>query len=275
MTRARPSSGLMRHSALVLLCVLVGAPFLWMLLLSLLAPQSAAALALTHLPQFAVVENYRRAATDVPLLRFELNGILICAAAVSLGVLTGAPAAYALAKLKVPGTGVMIATILVAMMIPREVTAIPVFLGLYKAGLLDTYAALILPSVVSPLTIFLLYQVFRAVPDDFVHAARLDGMSEWTIVWAVMVPLALPALATVAILTVIGRWNDLFWPTTVVTSMHLMPPPMGIALFHDQEAGSDYGPLMAATTLVVTPLVVAFSLTQQRFIDSFTGGGRK
>jgi multiple sugar transport system permease protein len=273
MTRSRQTPGYVasRHAALAILCSFAAVPFFWMVWLSLLAPHAAASLSWTgHWPEFGAAENYRRAATETPLLRFALNGAIVCAAAVALHIATGAPAAFALAKLRVPGARLILSGVLVAMLIPREVIAIPLFVGFYGVRLLDSYAALILPNAVSPLTIFLLYQVFRTVPDDYVHAARLDGMSDWSIVWRVMLPLAAPTVATIAILTVIGRWNDLFWPSTVVTSMQLMPPPMGILMFRDQEAGSDYGPLMAAAILVVTPLLAGFVIAQQRFIDSFT-----
>jgi multiple sugar transport system permease protein len=89
-----------------------------------------------------------------------------------------------------------------------------------------------------------------------------------------MVPMATPTLAAIAILTVVGRWNDLFWPTIAVTSTELMPPPLGILAFRDEEAGTAYGPLMAATLITTAPLVIAFLLAQKRFIDSFAGSGR-
>jgi multiple sugar transport system permease protein len=273
---ARTGAAALRHGALAILCSIVALPFLWMVWLSLLAPHAAATMSWTgSRPAFAVADNYRRAATETTLLRFALNGLIVCSTTLALHIATGAPAAYALAKLNPPGSRAILAMVLVAMLIPREVIAVPLFVGLYQAHLLDSYAALILPGAVSPLTIFLLYQVFRAVPDDYVHAARLDGMSEALIVWRVMLPLAAPTVATVAILTVIGRWNDLFWPSTVVTSNELMPPPMGILMFRNEEAGSDYGPLMAAATMVVAPLLVGFLVAQQRFIDSFTAAVRR
>ena len=110
------------------------------------------------------------------------------------------------------------------------------------------------------------------MPDDLIHAARLDGLSEWAIVWRIMVPQALPAIIAFAILSVISCWNNLFWPSIAVTSEALMPPSLGIVFFRNAEAGNAYGPLMAAATLVVTPLVLAFLLAQRRFVEGFQGG---
>ena len=117
--------------------------------------------------------------------------------------------------------------------------AIPLFVLLYRLGLLDSYAALILPSSVSPFGIFLLRQFFRAVPDDVVHAARLDGLSEGRSSGAIMLPMALPAVIAFGDLSVVAHWNDLFWPLIAVRSEELMPPPLGVMAFRNDEAGSD------------------------------------
>src|SRR6201991_3509532 len=129
----------------------------------------------------------------------------------------------------------------------------PLFILGYQLGILNTYAALIFPSVVSPFGIFLFRQFFKAIPDDIVHAARLDGLSELAIVWKIMVPMALPAVIAFSIFSVVSHWNDLFWPLIAVRDENLMPPSLGILAFKNEEAGNDYGPLMAASTLVVLP----------------------
>ena len=146
----------------------------------------------------------------------------------------------------------------------------PLFFLCYSLGILDSYGALVLPNLISPTSVFLMYQFFRTIPDDLIHAARIDGMSYWSIVWRVVVPLSRPVLAAIAVLSLIGRWNDLYWPAIAVTSTELMPPPLGILVFSDEEAGTSYGPLMAAATITTAPLIVAFLLAQRRFIDSFT-----
>ena len=262
-----------RHGILLATAVFMLVPFIWMLSLSVKPPGELFQARFALLPQtFYGVENYTEALTSVPLGRFMLNGVFVAATVVALQIAVAAPCAYALAKLRFRGRGVLFALVLISLLIPQEVLGLPLFILFHWLGLLDSYAALILPFAVSPFAIFLLRQFFKTVPDDLVHAARLDGMSELAIVWRLMLPAAMPAIIAFAILSVISRWNNLFWPMIAVSSQELMPPALGIVYFRDEEAGSAYGPLMAAATLVVTPLVLAFLLAQRRFVQGFQGG---
>jgi multiple sugar transport system permease protein len=201
------------------------------------------------------------------MLRFMLNGVLVCGAILVAQIAVGAPCAYALARLRFSGRKILFGLILVAMLIPHQVLAVPLFVLLNRARLLNTYAALILPSVASPLAIFLLRQTFKMIPANLVNAARLDGLGELSIVWRIMIPLALPTIAAVGILSVVSHWNDLFWPLIVIHHDTLATPPLGIARFRSQEAGNDYGPLMAGAVVITIPLIAAFLLAQRRFID--------
>ena len=140
---------------------------------------------------------------------------------------------------------------------------------------MNTFPALVFPFIVSPFGIFLFRQFFKSIPGDIVHAARLDGFSEFSIVWQIMLPMALPAVIAFSIFSVVAHWNDLFWPLIAVRSEHLMPPPLGIMAFKNEEAGNDYGPLMAGATMVVAPLLIAFLAAQRWFIEGLTLGGIK
>ena len=118
-------------------------------------------------------------------------------------------------------------------------------------------------------------QFFRTVPDDLVHAARLDGMSEFELVWRVMLPTAVPALFAFAIFSVVWHWNDYFWPLLVISSPELATPPLGTMFFRNEEAGINYGPLMAGTVLITAPLLLLFIAAQKRFIEGVTLTGVK
>ena len=260
------------HGLLAVTTTLVAAPFLWMLLLSLMPPDLASRGAVSlAIDPAAAYANYRSALIETPLPRFLLNGLIVCAGTLASQIAVGAPLAFALARGVFPGRRLLIALVMLALLLPREVLSVPLFFLCYQLGILDSYMGLILPGLVSPTAVFLLYQVFRTVPDDLIAAARIDGLSSWAIVWRLMVPMSGPTLAAIAILTVVGRWNDLFWPAIAVTSTDLMPPPLGIIAFRDEEAGTAYGPLMAAALITTAPLVIAFLLAQKRFIDSFAG----
>lgn len=265
-----------RHAVLLVTSAFALLPFLWMASMSLKSPGEMFQASFSLWPeQFHAFENYSAALTTAPLPRFMLNGIFICAAIIVLQLLICAPCAYALAKHRFTGRDALFALVMVALLIPHQVLALPLFVMCYELGILDTYAGLILPFVVSPFGIFLLRQFFKTIPDDVVHAARLDGVSELGIVWRIMMPMTLPAVIAFGIFSAVGHWNSLFWPLIVVQSEQLMPPAQGIVAFHNQEVGTEYGPLMAGAVLIVAPLIVAFLFAQRRFIEGLTMGSYK
>ncbi|WP_407151181.1 carbohydrate ABC transporter permease [Bradyrhizobium sp. ORS 86] len=270
---SRPAA-VLRHVVLLFTGALILVPFLWMILLSL-KPSGEIFHASFWPAQFFGAENYKKALTEVPLPRYLWNGLIVCAVILTLQILVCAPCAYGLAKLRFPGRDQLFKMVLVGLLLPHQVLSLPLFILGYKLNILNTYTALIFPYVVSPFGIFLFRQFFKTIPDDVVHAARLDGLCELAIVWKVMVPMALPAVIAFSIFSVVGHWNDLFWPLIAVRDQSLMPPPLGIVVFKNEEAGNDYGPLMAAATVIVLPLASAFVVAQRWFVDGLIGGAVK
>lgn len=223
-----------------------------------------------------VVFNYSKAFTEAPLLRYLLNGVLVTASIFLIQIVVALPAAYALAKLKFWGREAVFGLVLFCLLIPVHAIALPLYIMLAKLGLTNTYAALIVPWTISVFGIFLMRQFFMTVPDDLIDAARMDGMSEFTIVWRVMLPTAIPALLAFAIFSVVAHWNDYFWPRIVVTgNRDLFTPPLGLREFKGDGDGSFFGPMMATATVIVLPLIIAFLLAQKRFIDGITLNGMK
>jgi multiple sugar transport system permease protein len=276
MSRLSPPAAIARHAVLLATSALILVPFVWMVSLSLKPPGEMFRASFSLLPEhWYAVENYTKALTGAPLPRYMLNGIIVCAAILALQILVCAPCAYALAKLRFKGRDLLFVLVLIGLLLPHQVLALPLFILGYQLGILNSYAALVFPFVVSPFGIFLFRQFFKSVPDDIVHAARLDGLSELAIVWRIMVPMALPAVVAFAIFSVVSHWNDLFWPIIAVRDEHLMPPSLGIVAFRNDEAGSDFGPLMAASAIVVAPLVIAFLAAQKYFVAGLTAGGVK
>lgn len=223
-----------------------------------------------------LIDNYQQAFTAAPLWRYLLNGVIVTASIFVLQTLIAVPAAYALAKLKFWGRDAAFGLVLFCLLIPVHAIALPLYLMLAKLGLTNSYAALILPWVVSAFGIFLMRQFFMTVPDDLIDAARMDGMGEFAIIWRVMLPTAIPVLLAFAIFSVVAHWNDYFWPRIVLTGdRSLFTPPLGLREFKGDLDGDFYGPMMATATVIVTPLVVAFLLAQRRFIDGITLTGMK
>jgi multiple sugar transport system permease protein len=269
-------SAIGRHAALLVTGALTLSPFIWMISLSVKSPGEMFEPGFSLLPQqWYAWQNYAAALTAAPLLRFLLNGVIVCAAILALQLLICMPMAYALAKLRFPGRGLLFGAVLFGLLLPHQVLALPVFILCHKLGILNTYAALILPFIVSPFGIFLFRQFFRTIPDDILNAARLDGLSELSIVWRIVMPIALPAIIAFSIFSVVAHWNDLFWPSIVIKTTQLMPPSLGVAAFRGVESGNDYGPLMAGTVIVVLPLLIAFGLAQRWFIEGLTSTALK
>lgn len=275
--RSSPGLRLARHAVLLAACAFYAAPFAWMVLTSLKPADEIFATDWQWLPRdWALVENYGEAVTRVPLMRYLFNGVVVCVSIFVLQLLVNIPAAYALARLRFRGRETMFKLVVLGLLVPYHVTAIPLYIGMSYAGLLDTYMALILPFVGSAFGIFLLRQHFKTVPQDLIDAARLDGMSELGLIRRVMVPAALPAISAFFIFSFVAHWNDYFWPLLVITRPELATPPLGIVFFRTEDAGNiQFGPLMAAAVMVTAPLVVAFMLAQRRFIEGMTLAGVK
>jgi multiple sugar transport system permease protein len=267
---------LLSHLVLLAGAVVAITPFVWMISTSIKPPAEIFSTEISLWPKkFFGWENYREAFSAIPLLRYMLNGLIVTISIFFFQVIIALPCAYALAKLRFMGRETLFLLVLLCLLIPPHAVAIPLYLLLYKLGLLDSYAALIVPWTISVFGIFLMRQFFMTVPDDYVDAARMDGISEFEIVWRVMLPTAIPALIAFGIFSIVAHWNDYFWPLVVLSSEEYFTPPLGVAAFRNEEFGSAFGPLMAAATVVVTPLVILFLLAQRRFIEGITLTGLK
>lgn len=267
---------LFRHVVLASVALLFVFPFIWMLLTSLKPEHEIFLNHIQFLPEsFYGVENYRAAFTQTPLMQFMLNGLIVTVAIFLSQIAIAVPAAYALAKLSFKGKQVLFLAVLGCLLIPPQAVSIPWYLLMYKLGWLNSYEGLIAPFSISVFGIFLMRQFFNSVPDDFISAARLDGFSELGIVWRIMVPTAIPALIAFGTFSVVAHWNDYFWPLIVANSQEIYTPPLGVIAFRSDEAGDSYGPLMAAATVIVAPLILAYLVAQKRFIEGITMSGMK
>ncbi len=277
MMQSRPLiRDLPRLALLSLAAFVVLAPYIWMVAVSVKPQDEVFKASLSLIPQkWALVENYGKVLATIPVWTYIVNGLIVCFGILFFQILFAVPAAYALAKLSFRGRELVFGLVMLGLLVPYQTTALPLYLGIHQLGLLNSYTALIAPFTCSVFAIFLFRQFFRAIPDDLINAARIDGMGEFSIVWRVVLPNALPAATAFAIFSVVAHWNDLFWPLIVIQKGDLYTPAMGILAFRSVEAGEDYGALMAAALLVTAPLVLAFLLAQRRFIEGITMTGLK
>lgn len=264
------------HALLLSGVVFVMLPIIWMLLTSMKPGNEIFSAGLDVLPKNPQpVANYTYALTSIPLMRMMLNGAIVCGGILIVQLLTSIPCAYALAKIKFRAAPWVFSLVLLGLCIPIQVPALPLYLALANLGLLNTYFALMLPFFLSVFAIFLFRQFFKSFPDEIIQAARVDGMSEFEIVWRVVTPAAWPAIAAFSIFSITAHWNDLYWPLIVISKDSLATPPLGVAFFFDPESGTDFGSLMAAATIISAPLVIAFLVAQRQFIQGITMTGVK
>jgi multiple sugar transport system permease protein len=264
------------HAVLITGAIVMLLPFAWMLLTSIRPPGEIVSGSLNPIPgEFYGVENYYGALSTAPLLRFMLNGAIVCAGILAVQLLVAIPSAYALAKLRFPGRQLFFALVVVGLCVPVQVPALPLYLGLAYSGLLDSYFALMVPFFLSVFAIFLFRQAFKTFPDEIIHAARIDGVGEMEILWRIVVPSAWPAIAAFSIFSIVAHWNDLYWPIIVIQRLEYATPPLGMLFFAGSEVGNSYGSLMAGAVIITAPIILIFLIARRRFVQGITMTGIK
>ena len=183
---------------------------------------------------------------------------------------------YALSRLRFRGRELIFTLALVTMMIPAQVTLIPLYTMMVKFGWVNSYLALIVPAMMSSYAALLFRQFFRSIPESLIEAARLDGCSDWRILFTIIYPLSKPAIMTVAILTFMGVWNDVLWPLMVIRDQQLMTMPLMVTLFAvGGQAEARLGVQLAAAMLLALPVIVAYLFIQRYLIESIASSGMK
>ena len=221
-----------------------------------------------------IFANYIEAWQSAPFARYFLNTIFVALSCVIGVVITSALAAYAFARFEFRGRDIIFMVFLAMMMVPEPVYLVPSFIIMARLHWLDTYYALIVPWTVKVFSIFLLRQHFKTIPQDLFDAARIDGAGRMKVLWTIVVPLSRAILVTIVIFTIIGSWNSFLWPLVMTHSPEMRPIQIGLAAF-SQEEGTEYGLMMAATTLSVLPLLLLYFFAQKQIISSMASSGLK
>lgn len=273
------------YATLTLGALFMLVPVAWMVLTSLKTYPEILRNPSTWLPASLQWENYRAVLLGFSYDRFFLNSTFVALMVIAGTLLTCCPAAYAFAFYDVKRKELIFALLLSTLMLPAQVTVIPLFRMFSALHWVDTYLPLIVPAWLggNVFGIFLLRQFFRTIPRSFIEAARLDGASEWTILWRLVVPMSFPAVLTVAVFTFLWSWNDLFNPLVYLQSESLATLPVGLIYFiarAEQLTGGSLGQVpwhlvMALATVMVVPVVVLFALVQRRFVEGVAASGVK
>lgn len=249
-------------------------PFAWMLSTSLKSDQYVLAFPPEFWPREATTASYQRLAELFPIWRLFFNSLLVAGLSTAGQLVTSSLAAYAFARIEFRGRNLLFLLYLATLMIPFQVTITPLFILMRLLGWINTYPGLILPGLFSAFGVFLLRQSFLAIPRELEEAALIDGASPFAIYRQIILPLAKPALATLAVFAFMGSWNSFLWPLFVVRDEQLMTLPVGLATLHGRYL-TQWNLVMASAMITVIPMIVVYLLAQRYFVRGVLLSGIK
>jgi multiple sugar transport system permease protein len=262
------------HILIYALAIMTLVPFLWMILTSVKDLGEIFTYPPKFFPSEIKLSNYVNAFEAAPFGRYYLNSLFV-ASVVTIGqIITCSMAAFAFARLNFRGRNFLFYIFLGTMMIPYNVIMIPSFMVLYWLGWIDTYQSLIVPGLASAFGVFLLRQFFMTIPKELEEAAYIDGASRLTVLRKIIMPLSKPALATLAIFTFMGVFNDFIWALIVINSEEMRTVQLGLAIFRDRYL-TQWDLLMAGSVTAVLPILIVFFFAQKYFIKGITLSGLK
>lgn len=250
-------------------------PFLWMISTSLQTFEETIAFPLTLFPEVPQFSNYVDAMTAGPFLTYFRNSVIVTVSIIVLQLVLMVPAAYAFAIYDFRFKKVLFAMVLLAFMVPGQVTFIPVYLMMADWGWVPTLLPQIVPAMTNAFGVFLLRQYFMQVPREIIEAARLDNASEFRIMTRIMVPMSIPALATVVLFSFVSHWNDYFWPLVMTDSADVRPLTIGIAMLRESEGISNWNIIMAGNVVLVLPILLVYLFASRHIIRAFAYSGIK
>ena len=262
------------HVGLFALTLLSLAPLLWMLSVSFMPAGGASRFPPPLLPDVPTLDNYRALFQRIGMGGYFLNSVLVSSAITLLSLMINAMAGYAFAKLRFAGRERIFKTLLAALVIPSQVTMLPLFLMLKEMGLVNSYAGVVIPGLASIFGIFLVRQYALSIPDELIDAARIDGAGEFRIFRSIVLPLLAPILVTLGIFTFLGTWNDFMWPLIVMSDREYQTLPVALAGL-SREHVQDNELMMAGSVVTILPVLVLFLALQRHYIQGILMGSVK
>ena len=259
---------------LIVSSILMVVPFYWSVSTSFKLEQFVFANPPQWWPEPLTLQNYIAVFTKIHFYRYFLNSVFVAVITTLAHVFFDTLAAYAFAKLIFPGRDKLFFFLLLGLMVPFQVNLIPLYRIMASLGWTNTYLALIVPNLTSIFGIFMMRQFLLTIPNDLMDAGRIDGCDEFGVFWRVVIPLAVPGIATLIILTFMGVWNDFLWPRIVTSSEALYTLPVGLAQLQMKNT-SNVAQIMAGTVLTALPMIVVFLFMQRQFISGMTAGALK
>ncbi|MEA5457384.1 carbohydrate ABC transporter permease [Sinomonas sp. JGH33] len=264
-----------RGAGLALLAVIAAGfvlPILWTVSTSLRTPAESFSNPPQWIPLAPVWENYTAVFEQVPLATFFLNSVIVTGAIVALQLITSTMSGYAFALVRFRGKGAVFAMVLATMMVPAQTTIIPIFILIRYLGLADNLSSLIIPAIGGAFGTFLMRQYFLQMPGELAEAARVDGASNWQIFAKIYAPIALPPMATLAVLTFSGYWNEFFRPLIFLQSTNNFTLPLGLVSLQGNFGTGSISIVLAGVVTALIPSIAIFLLAQKYFVEGITTG---
>ncbi len=254
--------------------ILVLFPFVWMILTSLKSLSEVQAVPPVIIPEEFLFSNYTEALSRAPFLVYFLNSLVIAFFSTIFVLIINSLGAFAFVKYDFKGKSILLTLFIATMMVPGEMLIITNFQTIAQMQLVDTRIAVFLPYVVSVFYMFLIKQFFEQIPKELYLASKIDGDSDFQFFYRVLLPISKPVLVTVSLLNIIGSWNAFLWPILVTNSEKIRTLPIGLIQF-SSDAGSEVQLLMAASTIVILPMIILFIITRKYVIGGLTQGSVK
>lgn len=263
------------YAAMIIGVVLFLLPFAIMIFSSMKSQGELLANPTGLFPKAPTFENFTTWFSELNIQRYFLNSLVVAIATVTGNVIFCSMVGYPLAKMSFPGKKVLFALVMITLMTPGTVTFVPLFVLVSKLGMINSYPGLFLPFLVAPLGVFLMRQFIMGIPDAIIEAARIDGAGEFKIFFRIILPLCGAPLATLAILTFLGSWNNFLWPLVAAQTQDYYTLPIAVTLFSKGQEATNYSLLLAGAVLVVLPIIVLFLALQRYFVQSVVSAGVK
>ncbi|HLA69260.1 MAG TPA: carbohydrate ABC transporter permease [Bacteroidota bacterium] len=262
------------HGLMIVLAIMTLIPGLWMVSASFMPAGEASTFPPTLVPSSISFEHYETLFTRLEIGKYFVNSVILSVVITLISLFFNSMAGYAFAKYRFAGRDRMFRLLIAEMVIPAQVTTLPLFLMLNKVGLVNTYFGVIVAGMATIYGIFLIRQFALSIPDSLIEAARMDGASEFKIYWSVILPLCRPILVTLAIFTFLGTWNDFFWPLIVLTDDSMYTLPVALAILSGEHV-QDTELMMAGAVLTVLPVLLVFLALQKYYIQGIMIGSVK
>jgi len=271
--RARISD-IVLHVVVIIGFVVSIYPVYWMFVASSQSNQQIFGLKPDLLPGVSLMANYHDLMTNsgINIYQSIANSVIISLVSTVLAVLFATMAGFAFAKYRFRLSRTMFQVILIAIMIPPQVTLIPLFVMVSKVGMDNTYWAIILPAMVSIFGVFLMRQSFLSFPDELLDAGRIDGLNDFAMFWRIVLPLSRPALSALAIITFLGSWTNLLWPLVVLNNSSSYTIPVALSTLTNTQTQPNYGMILLAASIATVPMLLLFLALRRNFVSGIMGG---